>query len=242
MQQIVIVTGAGGWLGHAVARAFAQAGDNVMLTDINQTSIEQAAATINAESPGQAALHPASVSNYAEVQGVVEDTLRRWGRIDVLACVAGGALGRLTGGREKLITEYSTEEWDLVLDSNLKGVFHCIKAVAPPMMERRQGHIIIMGSGTGSKGRAGWSAYAAAKAGTLGLMKSAALELGEYNVKVNVVAPGKNPHPGEAEMSAEGNILRRTNEPSEAASFFVQLSRMKGVTGQFLNLDARILF
>lgn len=240
----VIVTGAAGWLGQAVARAFADAGDNVMLTDVHEGPVAEIARAINAGRPGQSAVTCGNVTRYADVQRVVEETTRRWGRLDVMACVAGGALGRLTGqvGKEKLITEYSSEEWDLVVESNLKGLFHCIKAAAGPMMAQRDGHIIIMGSGTGSKGRARWSAYAASKAGALGLMKSAALELGPHNIKVNVVAPGKNPHPGELNQSAEGNILGRTNEPSEAASFFVQLSRMHGVSGQFLNLDARILF
>ncbi len=244
MQKTVVVTGAAGWLGRAVAHAFAQAGDRVMLTDIEESSLSEVALTMNGHGEGRILSRAGDVRRYEDVQHVVDEVVDRWGRLDVMACVAGGALGRLTGGREKekLITEYSTEDWDLVLDANLKGLFHCIKAAAPPMTAQRDGHIIIMGSGTGSKGRQKWSAYAASKAGALGLMKSAALELGPYNVKVNVVAPGKNPHPGEANEPAEGNVLRRTNAASEPALFFVQLSRMSGVSGQFLNLDARILF
>jgi 3-oxoacyl-[acyl-carrier protein] reductase len=244
MQKTVVVTGAAGWLGCAVAQAFAQAGDRVMLTDIDAAVLDKAARTMAGYDEGRIAACAGDVRRYADVQQVVEAAVQRWGRLDVIACVAGGALGRLTGRREKekLITEYSTEDWDLVLDANLKGLFHCIKAVAPVMMAQRDGHIIIMGSGTGLKGRSKWSAYAAAKSGALGLMKSAAIELGPFNVKVNVVAPGKNPHPGEVDEPAPGNVLSRTNAASEPAEFFVQLSRMSGVSGQFLNLDARILF
>lgn len=242
MQKTVIVTGSAGWLGRAVASAFATAGDNVMLTDNNAAGLEESRSIIEAGNSGRIAACAADVTSYADVERVVDETLQRWGQLDVMACVSGGALGRLTGKKEKLIVEYSTAEWDTVIDANLKGAFHCIKAAAQPMMKRKDGHIIIMGSGTGSKGRARWSAYAAAKSGVLGLVKSAAIELGEYNIKVNVVAPGKNPHPGETPVPAEGNVLNRTNDVSEAASFFLQLSRMQGVSGQFINLDARILF
>ncbi|MCE9641795.1 MAG: SDR family NAD(P)-dependent oxidoreductase [Betaproteobacteria bacterium] len=244
MEKVVIVTGAGGWLGSGVAMAFGRAGDKVLINDVDEDAAAEVAAAINKQGPGQAVAFPASVTQYKEVAAMVERALALWGRVDVMVCVAGGALGRLTRGREKekLITEYSDEDWDLVVDTNLKGIFHCIKAAAAPMSKQRDGHIIIMGSGTGSKGRARWSAYAASKAGVLGLMKAAALELGEHNVKVNVVAPGKNPHPGEADTFAEGNILKRTNHPDEVGEFFVHLSRMKSVSGQFINLDARILF
>jgi len=244
MQKTVAVTGAAGWLGRAVAQAFAYAGDQVILTDIDAVSLDRVARTLDGYAEGRIAACAGDVGRYADVKQVVDAAVGRWGRLDVIACVAGGAFGRLTGRREKekLITDYSTEDWDLVLDANLKGLFHCIKAVAPVMTAQRDGHIIIMGSGTGLAGRARWAAYAASKAGALGLMKSAAIELGPYNVKVNVVAPGKNTHPGEPDEPAPGNILRKTNAASEPAEFFVQLSRMNGVSGQFLNLDARILF
>ena len=242
MGKVVIVTGAAGWLGSAVAKCFGDAGDKVLVSDINKTGLEEVAAAINKGS-GRAIGYTANTRNYEEVKAMVEEAIRLWGRIDVVACVAGGSWHRLRKNEKNmLITEYSSEDWDLVVESNLKGTFHCIKAVAGPMIAQKDGHIIIMGSGTAFRGQVRGAAYAASKAGILGLMKSAALELGEHNIKVNVVAPGRQPHPGEAGDYSQGTALGRTNNPSEVAAFFVRLSRMNNVSGQIFNLDSRILF
>ncbi|MBI4331895.1 MAG: SDR family NAD(P)-dependent oxidoreductase [Chloroflexi bacterium] len=243
MERAVIVTGAAGWLGGAIARAFGKAGDKVMLSDINTAPLGELAAAVN-KGPGQALTCGADTRNYDEVKALVEETIKRWQRVDVMACVAGAGLTRLSGRQHKLLIECTDEEWDLVVDSNLKGTFHSIKAVAEPMMRQKDGHIIIMGSGTGSRGNKRRSAYASAKAGVYGLMKCAALELGGHNIRVNVVNPGRNLRPGEAIETeiVEQNILKRTNDPAEVAAFYVHLSGMHNVSGQIFNLDSRILF
>ncbi|MDZ4245925.1 MAG: SDR family oxidoreductase, partial [Dehalococcoidia bacterium] len=109
---------------------------------------------------------------------------------------------------------------------------------------QKDGHVIIMGSNLGSTGARGKSSYAAANSGLYGLMKSAAIELGEYNIQVNVVNPGRVLHPGDVlkERNLQESNLKRINDASEVGDFYVYLSRMKNISGQILNLDSRVLF
>ncbi|MBI4331901.1 MAG: SDR family NAD(P)-dependent oxidoreductase [Chloroflexi bacterium] len=243
MERVVIVTGAGGVIGKEIATAFAKEGDKVVLNDIRMAPVAEQAVAIN-KGPGQAFPYQADVRNYEQVKAMVDETVRRWGRVDVVACVAGGSYGRVSGtNRQKLLVEYSDEDWDLVLDVNLKGPFHCIKAAAAPMMARKSGNIIMMGSRLGTKGKVGRANYASAKAGLYGLMKVAALELGPYNIKVNVVIPGHILHADEApdDELMQQNTLGRTQTPSEVARFYVYLSRTENVSGQIFYLESRII-
>ena len=243
MQRVVIVTGAGGWLGSAIVKAFVDAGDKVLVADSHKESLDQVVATTS-KGPGPVIACTVDTRNYGQVEDMVSKAVKTWGRLDLMVCVAGGILTRLkrvSRVGEKLLVDHTEEDWDLVVDSNLKGSFHCIKAAAAPMMAQKDGQILLMGSGAGSKGSKKRAAYSAAKAGMLGLMKTAALELGEHNVRVNVISPGRNPHPGEV-SNPEGNILPKTNTPPDVAAFFVHVSRMTNISGQIFNLDSRILF
>jgi len=137
--------------------------------------------------------------------------------------------------------------WDKVVDLNLKGTFQCIKAIAPQMIKQKSGHIINVSSGTGLKGKAGSAPYAAAKAGVFGLTKTAALELGEHNVKVNAVCPGRTRHQrrirdGHTPRTPENILGRVSGSPEEFAKYVVHLSTMENISGQTINLDSRILF
>ncbi len=244
MERIVIVTGAAGMYGGAIASAFGEAGNQVIACDIKMPLLAKVVAQIN-KGPGQAFPYEADVRCLDQVETVVEETLRRWKRIDVIASVAGGDLLRVSKATErKLIIDSSDDDWDVVVDTNLKGAFHCIKAVAAPMIKQKEGHIILMGSGTGAAGGMREAAYAAAKAGLCGLMKSAALELGKYNVKVNVVCPGRALHSGETldKKALKERTLKRLSDVSSVASFFVHLSRAPNVSGQIINWDSRIIF
>jgi len=148
----------------------------------------------------------------------------------------------------KLLVDHSEEEWDLVVDVNLKGSFNCIRAVAPQMIKQRDGHIILVSSGTGIRPGKLMSSYAAAKAGIFGLMKAAARELGEYNIKVNAVNPGQIIHEllPLSEITQEGYInetmLGRRSNPQDFADFVVYLSQKNNISGQIFNLDSRVLF
>lgn len=161
---------------------------------------------------------------------------------------AGGPLALLTRKENNLLLDHSEEEWDLVVDVNLKGTFNCIKAVAPQMIKQRDGNIILISSGTGIRPGKLMSSYAAAKAGVFGLMKAAARELGEYNIKINAVNPGFVIHKSmvlggvNVESSLAERVLGRLLNAEDLAEFVVYLSQKNNISGQIFNLDSKILF
>jgi len=244
---IVIVTGAAGGLGSAISRKFGSMGAKVALTDVAKEATEIIEKEIN-KGPGQSFAYQVDIRNYEQLKEVAEETVKKWGRIDAVVNAAGGTLSMLTKKENKLLLDHSEEEWDLVMDVNLKGSFNCIRAVAPQMIKQRDGHIILVSSGTGIRPGALMSSYAAAKAGVFGLMKAAARELGGYNIKVNAVNPGLITHKqlSLGGISSEGYIeettLGRLSEPEDLADLIVFLSQRNNLSGQIFNNDSRVLF
>jgi 3-oxoacyl-[acyl-carrier protein] reductase len=249
MEKVVIVTGAAGGLGSEIVRGFGKTGARLVVSDLPkaQIAMENLCNEIN-KGPGQSFAYPADVCKYEELRGMVEEVVKMWGRIDIVVNVAGGTLGMLTKKENKLLLDHSEEEWDLVLDVNLKGSFNCIKAVAPQMIKQKDGHIILIASGQGIKPAKRTSSYAAAKAGVLGLMKAAARELGEYNIRVNAVNPGATIHkstvPGRVNLEGYINetMLGRLSNAGDLADLLIFLSMRNNISGQILNNDSRVLF
>lgn len=251
MDKVVIIVGATGGLGSAVTRRLGSAGARIVVSDIarRMTAAEQLAGEVN-KGTGEAFAYQTDVRNYKEVKAMVEETVSRWNKVDIMVDLAGGSLGMLTRGKNKPIIDHSEKDWDTTVDTNLKGSFHCIKAVAPQMIKQRDGHIILVISGQGLRPRKDMSSYAAAKGGIIGLMKAAALELGQYNIKVNAVSPGLIVHeqlyPVPSEQVREAYInqtmLHRLSKPEEFADWVVFLSQKNNVSGQIYSLDSRPLF
>ncbi|MFC2001945.1 SDR family NAD(P)-dependent oxidoreductase [Chloroflexota bacterium] len=248
MSKVVIVTGGSGGLGGAIATEFGLTGAKVVICDIAFLDEAEGVAKKINEGGGETFIYKADVRNYSQLKAMVEATLDRWQRIDVLVNNAGGGTPLMGLGGAPL-TEMAEEVWDRVVDTNLKGTFLCIKAVAPQMMKQKEGHIINVSSGAGLRGDKNSSPYAAAKAGVIGLTKSAARELGDYNVKVNAVCPGRILHErslGQGrrprDYEEETVLHRATGSAQEFAKFVVYLSSMENISGQTLNLDSRILF
>ncbi|AFH64275.2 3-ketoacyl-ACP reductase [Paenibacillus mucilaginosus K02] len=181
--KVALVTGASRGIGRAIAVALAEAGADVV---VNYAGSEGAASeTVQAvEALGRKAVKiKANVGQSQEVDDMFKQVLETFGRIDILVNNAG-----IT--RDNLIMRMKEEEFDQVIETNLKGVFNCIKAATRPMMKQRSGRIINISSVVGALGNAGQMNYVAAKAGVIGMTKTAAKELASRGITVNCVAPG----------------------------------------------------
>ena len=238
-----IITGATRGIGRGIAVEFAKQGANVAFT---YSSSVEAANTLEAALTSLGVKAKGYQSNAAEfntAQELAKEVLIEFGSIDILVNNAG-----IT--KDNLLLRISEEDFDKVIDVNLKSVFNMTKAVIRPMMKQRAGSIINMSSVVGLKGNAGQSNYAASKSGILGFSKSVALELGSRNVRSNVIAPGFI----ETEMTGkldeqtvqswrDAIPLKRGGSPQDIANACVFLASdlSSYVTGQVLNVDGGML-
>jgi 3-oxoacyl-[acyl-carrier protein] reductase len=180
--QVALVTGASQGLGRAIAEALAAAGATVAIAARSADKLAQVAAGIRAAG-GKAEEVPCDVSKAEEVQRVVEAVVEKCGRLDILVNNAGVT-------RDTLLPRMSDEEWDTVLDTNLRGPFLFMRAASRPMMQQRYGRIVNVASVSGLIGNPGQANYSASKAGLVGLTKTVAKELAGRKITVNAVAPG----------------------------------------------------
>jgi 3-oxoacyl-[acyl-carrier protein] reductase len=181
--QVAIVTGAGRGIGEAIARRLAAEGAKVAVVSRTEANAAKTAEAINAEYPAAAKAYAVDVADFAAVQELGDAILRDFERVDILVNNAGVT-------RDGLSMRMSSEDWDVVVDTNLKGAFNFIRAVQRPMAKLRRGRIINIASVVGLTGNAGQVNYAASKAGLVGLTKSIARELSGRGITANVVAPG----------------------------------------------------
>ncbi len=237
----VIVTGASRGLGKEIALKFGKAGDRIVVNYVSHDRNVAAVVDEILRAGGEAIALKADVRIAEEVATMIDETTKRWGALDVLVNNAG-----IT--RDRLMLRLSEQDWDSVLDTNLTGAFHCIRAASRIMSDQGEGHIINISSIVGARGRAGQAPYAASKAGLIGLTQAAARELGGFNIKVNAVLPGYLPtEMGRGisdaiyEWVLHENALNRASDPQEVAEFIHHLSWMNNVSGQIFNLDSRIL-
>jgi len=183
--KVAVVTGAGGGLGFAFSEAMLQEGATVILTDISQAVLDKAAGKLG-QYGDRYMLHELDVANGVQVREMMKSVFDKYGHIDILLNVAGGSLFT-----PKNLEEIKDEDWDLVLDVNLKGTFLCCQAVVPYMAKNNYGRIVNTSSiGGRTASIVTGVAYAAAKAGVLGLGRRLALEVGKHGITVNAIAPG----------------------------------------------------
>jgi len=235
--QIAWITGAGSGIGEATARRFAAEGAKLALTDVNPEGLERVAKSLG----GEVFTAVADVTNRDQVQAAVKGITDRFGRLDILIANAG-----LT--KDGLALKMSEANWDLVVDVSLKGTFLCCQAAMRPMLSQKSGRIVTTAS-VASLGNPGQANYSAAKAGIIGLTKTLALELANWNVTVNCVAPGAVDTPMLQALKEEirqGMLqavpLKRFAKPEEiaAAHLFFCSADAAYITGQVLFVDGGI--
>ncbi|AEC00683.1 3-oxoacyl-[acyl-carrier-protein] reductase [Selenomonas sputigena] len=234
-----LVTGASRGIGRAIALCLAAEGARVAINYAgNVKAAEEVKASIEAAG-GTAILCQADIADSAAVEAMIADVVKEFGAIDILVNNAG-----IT--RDTLLMRMKDEDFAKVLDTNLKGVFYCTKAVSKLMMKKRAGRIINMASVVGLVGNAGQTNYAAAKAGVIGFSKSAAKELASRGITVNVVAPGfigTDMTAGLPESVKEKMLtdipLGRMGEPEDVANavLFLASDQASYITGQVVNVD-----
>ena len=237
--RIALVTGAGRGIGRAIALELSRRGASVVL---NYNKSAEAAESLSAEiqaAGGKAAIFQADVSNFKQAQDLVKFAVDTFGDLHILVNNAG-----IT--RDTLIMMMSEEDWDAVINTNLKSTFNCSKAAVKHMMRKRYGRIINIASVAGQMGNPGQTNYSSSKAGQIGFTKSLAREIAARNITVNAIAPGfidteilDAMSPETLEAALKMVPLGRKGKPEEVAyaAAFLASDQAAYITGQVLGVD-----
>ena len=241
--KVVLITGASRGIGKSIAEECVQQGAKVAFTYLSSEEKAKALENELSANGGVAKGFKSNAAKFDDAQKLVDDVVSEFGTVDVLVNNAG-----IT--RDTLLMRMTEEQWDEVINTNLKSAFNLTKAVQRPMLKAKKGSIVNMSSVVGVSGNAGQSNYAASKAGLIGFTKSIAQELGSRNIRCNAIAPGFI----ETEMTAvldentvqqwrEGIPLKRGGSPEDVANACLFLaSDMSGyISGQVLNVCGGML-
>lgn len=236
--KVSIVTGAGSGIGRAIAYRLAESGAKVVVNDVIEDSGKASVKDIQSKG-GEAIFMLADISTWEGAKMLAEKTKETYGRIDILVNNAG-----IT--RDKLLRDMEEDDWDKVLDINLKGAFNCCKFVTPYMIEQQYGKIVSLSS-RAHMGNPGQANYSSSKAGIIGLTRSLSLELGRFNINVNAIAPGMidteglRNHP-KYDMIIERAIkitpLKRIGKPEDVANLveFLVSEASNYITGEVVHI------
>ncbi len=236
--RVSLITGGARGIGREIALAFAKEGSDIVICDVNQETLSATKKEIEALGR-KAEAFVVDVTNLSQVEEMVNKTLDKFQKIDILINNAG-----IT--RDALIVRMSEQDFDAVIAVNLKGTFNCTKALAKVMMKQRYGKIVSIASIIGIMGNAGQANYAASKAGIIGITKSVAKELASRNVNVNAIAPGfietdmtaKLPENVKSQMLAYIPLNRfgKANDVANLAMFLAS-DASSYITGQVIKVD-----
>jgi 3-oxoacyl-[acyl-carrier protein] reductase len=239
--KVAIVTGAVGGIGQAMVRRFAREGCKVVVTDILGDKLNDFVKELK-KSGHQAIGVKADITDLGEAEKLAQAALDKFGQIDILANVAGGAIGAEVGP----FADSRKEVWDKIINLNLYAALNCTRAVINHMIKRRTGKIVSIASISGMFGQVGTADYAAAKAGIIGFTKSLAKEVAQYGINVNAVSPGII---GTARVLAfpedfKQNLLKRVylkrfGKPEEVANLiaFLASDEASYITGDVIVID-----
>lgn len=234
----VLVTGGSGAIGRAVCLAFARAGWTVGVHYFSRPDKAAGTLALIRDASPQSRLYRADIRLSHEVKLMVKSFIREHGALHAMICNAAIAAGQL-------VVRHRIDEWLRVIDTNLTGTFRCIQAAGAGMVPAGGGSIIVVGSYAGAQGNTGQAAYASAKAGLLGLVRTAGLEWGPSNVRINLVYPGRH-HTALDKSSSlnfgfEDHLLGRAPALQDVAHTLCHLAQLKDISGQVWNLDSRLV-
>lgn len=242
--KVTIITGAAHGIGKAYARRFAEEGAHVVIADVDGAAGEATAKAI-IDSGGSAWPRTTDVRSFPNVRGLMEETAKQFGRIDVL--LNNAAIYVTQTLWKGPVEELALDEWDRVMEVNLKGVFLCSKAVIPIMKQQRNGKIINIASGTFFSGSGDMPHYTTAKGGVVALTRVMARQLGEWGINVNCMTPGSTMSEesvsDEVRKRREGGIdkraFRRIETPADivGTALFLASSDSDFITGQLLVVE-----
>jgi 3-oxoacyl-[acyl-carrier protein] reductase len=236
--RVAIVTGGAQGIGKSIATQLALAGAKVVIADVMEEKAKSTAEEISKKG-SEAIFITVDVSSLSSVEQMVKKTLDKFGRIDILVNNAG-----IT--RDALVMRMKEEDWDLVLDINLKGAFNCIKIVSPIMMKQKYGKIVNIASIVGINGNVGQANYSASKGGLIALTKTCAKELASRQINVNAVAPGFIQTSMTERLSTEVKEklssqipLGKIGSPEDVASvvLFLVSEKASYITGEVIRVD-----
>jgi 3-oxoacyl-[acyl-carrier protein] reductase len=242
-KKIAVVTGGAQGIGRAVAETLARRGAHVVVADLQMEKAETVAQEISASTGNRAIAVQVDVSDSASAQAMIDAAIAEFDRVDILVNNAG-----IT--RDNLIMRMSEDEFDLVININLKGAFNCTKAVIRKMMKQRSGRVINMASVSGVTGQAGQTNYSSSKAGLIGFTKALAKEVGSRGITVNAVAPGfietaltVDLPEDIKKMGIKMTPLGRFGQPQDVANAvaFLASDEAAFITGEVLTVDGGLV-
>lgn len=241
--KVAIVTGGSRGIGRAITEALASRGADILVADIQEELARTTAEEVSKTTNQKVVPFKVDVSNLSNTQEMVNFALDQFKKVDILVNNAGVT-------RDNLIMRMSEDEWDAVINVNLKGVFNCSKSIIRPMMRQRYGRIVNISSVSGLAGQVGQTNYSASKAGVIGFTKALAREVASRNITVNAIAPGFIPTalttdlPEDLKTSILGiTPLGRMGKPEEVAfavAFFAS-DEAAYITGQILSVDGGMM-
>lgn len=245
MDKVAVVTGGASGIGRETCKLFVGEGATVVIADLVSEAADGFATEL-IEAGHQAVAIATDVTDVGSVQNLVEATLSRFGRIDILANIAGGSAGPVIATNYSLFAESVKERWDEIVNLNLYGTLNCTRAVVNHMIKRRSGKVINFASLAGMIGMRKAAEYAAAKGGVVAFTKSLAKELGPYGINVNSISPGvigtarvRKVNKDTIQDWLVGISLGRIGEPEEVARvvLFLASNDSSYITGENIMVD-----